>query len=191
ITPGLDGGPKQSKSLDNYVGLAQSAADKFGRLMTLRDDLLGVWARVYTELAWDEVDVLQRRADRGGIDARDAKLDLAEATVARYHGTTDALKARRNFVSVFSERRLPEDVPEIVVAARRPTVLDLVVLARPELTRSAIRRLINDGGVRINGAQCRDPQDAAEVKSGDVLQTGKRRWFTLTRTADQVAEPPQ
>jgi tyrosyl-tRNA synthetase len=86
ITPGLNGGPKQSKSLDNYVGLGQSAGEKFGRLMTPRDDLLAAWARTYTELEMDVVEELQRRADRGGSSAPDAKLDLAESIVARYHG---------------------------------------------------------------------------------------------------------
>lgn len=183
ITPGLDGGAKQSKSLNNYVGLTQPAEEKFGRLMTLRDDLLGIWARVYTELPLDIVEEFQHRADRGGSAARDAKLDLAETIVARYHGGNEAIRARRDFSSIFSERKLPEQMPDLAVSAERPTVLDLVALARPELTRSAARRLINEGGVRINGAQIREPHDAVAVKSGDVLQIGKRHWFSLTRTA--------
>lgn len=183
ITPGLDGGPKQSKSLNNYVGLAQPAEEKFGRLMTLNDDLLGVWALVYTELPIETVDELQRRASRGGSDARDAKLDLAETIVARYHGPAHADRARQDFLSIFSERNLPEEMAEVRVTAERPTVLDLVRLARPELTRSAARRLVNEGGVRINGSQVRDSWALVDVTAGDVLQTGKRRWFALTRVA--------
>lgn len=179
ITPGLDGGPKQSKSLNNYVGLAQTAEDKFGRLMTLNDDLIGVWARVYTELPMDEVDELQRRAGGGGTAARDAKLDLAEAIVSRYHGATAARRARQAFLNVFSERRLPETMPELLIADSHPSVFDLVSAARPELSRSAARRLISEGGVRLNGAQQRDPQGQPDVRTGDVLQTGMRRWFSL------------
>ncbi|MER7795899.1 tyrosine--tRNA ligase [Microbacterium sp. NPDC096154] len=84
----LDGGPKQSKSLGNYVGLAQPAEEKFGRLMTLNDDLIGLWAKVYTELPFADVSELARRASLGGVQARDAKLDLAEAIVARHHGAS-------------------------------------------------------------------------------------------------------
>jgi tyrosyl-tRNA synthetase len=180
ITPGLDGGPKQSKSLGNYVGLTHDAGDKFGRLMTLNDDLVGQWARVYTELPLGAVDELQRRADRGGRDARDAKLDLAEAIVARYHGPDEARRVRQDFLAVFSERQLPDAMPEVLVPSRL-SALELVAAARPDLSGSAARRLIAEGGVRINGAQVRDPHGVVEVRTGDVLQAGKRRWSRLTQ----------
>lgn len=179
ITPGLDGGPKQSKSLNNYVGLAQPAEEKFGRLMTLNDDLIAIWATVYTEFPLDSVQRLAHKASNGGPAARDAKLDLAEDIVARYHGAHEAKQARRAFLDVFSERKLPEAMPELVVTNANPSVFDLVNAARSDLTRSAVRRLIAEGGVRINGAQQVDPQAEPTVKAGDVLQTGKRRWFSL------------
>lgn len=132
ITPGLDGGPKQSKSLNNYVGLAQPAAEQFGRLMTLRDELIGRWATVYTELPASAVADLCRRAAAGGRDARDAKADLAEAIVARYHGPRAAARARADFVTIFSERSAPDDVAELIMEDDQPTVLDLV--RRPDPT---------------------------------------------------------
>lgn len=178
ITPGLDGGPKQSKSLGNYVGLAQSADDKFGRLMTVNDDLIGVWAKVYTDLPIAAVDDLERRAALGGTAARDAKLDLAEAVVARHHGRPEADRVRRAFLDVFSERGLPDTMPQLEVP-RNSTVFGLVGAARPELTRSAVRRLIADGGVRINGVKRLDADAPASIRARDVLQAGRRRWFTL------------
>lgn len=179
ITPGLDGGPKQSKSLNNYVGLAHPADEKFGRLMTLNDDLVGTWATVYTELPVQRVQQLAHRAASGGAIARDAKLDLAEEIVARYHGADEAKRARQAFLDVFSERKLPDSMPEVVVAVHNPSVFDLVSAARPELTRSAVRRLVAEGGVRVNGVQQLDAQAEPDVRTGDVLQTGKRRWFSL------------
>lgn len=181
ITPGLDGGAKQSKSLNNYVGLAHSPADKFGRLMTLADHLLGEWARVYTELPPEAVRDLQRRADRGGSTARDAKLELAEAIVARYHPEADARRAREGFVEIFSRGKLPDDVPRLFIEAGRPTVADLVRVARPELTGAAVRRLITEGGVRLNGTPVRDPAGIVGIEIGDVLQAGRRRWFRIDR----------
>ncbi|MDR6868188.1 tyrosyl-tRNA synthetase [Microbacterium resistens] len=178
ITPGLDGGPKQSKSLGNYVGLAQTAEDKFGRLMTLNDDLVGVWARAYTELPPVDVDDLGRRAALGGVDARNAKLDLAEAIVARHHGASEAGHTRRGFLEVFSERGLPARMPHVDVP-RQATVLQLVNAARPELTRSAARRLIAEGGVRINGVKRLDSEEPVSIGAQDVLQAGRRQWFML------------
>ncbi len=179
ITPGLDGGPKQSKSRNNYVGLAQPADEKFGRLMTLNDDLIGTWATVYTELPLEAVQQLAHHAASGGAIARDAKLDLAEEIVARYHGAGEAKRARQAFLDVFSERKLPDAMPELVVTDPRPSVFDLLSAARPELTRSAVRRLIAEGGVRLNGAQQLDAQAEPAVRTGDVLQIGKRRWFSV------------
>lgn len=179
ITPGLDGGPKQSKSLNNYVGLAHSPADKFGRLMTLNDELVAVWANAYTELPAAAVRDLGERAAGGGTAARDAKLDLAEAIVARYHGAAEAARARQEFLDVFSRGGLPEQVPVLVVPDPHPTVRDLVRLARPELTASAVRRLIVEGGVRVDGTAVCDPDSGVEVGSGAVLRTGRRHWFRL------------
>lgn len=185
ITPGLDGGPKQSKSLNNYVGLAQPADEKFGRLMTLNDDLIASWATVYTELPLDLVQQLGARASTGGATARDAKLDLAEEIVARYHGAHEATRARRAFLDVFSDRKLPEAMPKLIVTDPRPSVFDLASAARPDLTRSAVRRLVAEGGVRINGTQQLDSQAEVTTQTGDVLQTGKRRWFSLVATPEK------
>ncbi len=161
------------------MGLAQPADEKFGRLMTLNDDLIGIWATVYTELPIAAVQELAHHAASGGAVARDAKLDLAEEIVSRYHGAPEARRARQAFLDVFSKRKLPDVMPELLVTDPMPSVFDLVSAARPELTRSAVRRLIAEGGVRINGAQQPDAQAAPAVCTGDVLQTGKRRWFSV------------
>jgi len=118
-----------------------------------------------------------------GVDARNAKLDLAEAIVARHHGSADATQARRAFVDVFSERGLPTQMPRLEVAPHA-TVVQLVNAARPELTRSAARRLIAEGAVRINGVKRVDSEEPAHVNAGDVLQAGRRRWFTLAVGSD-------
>lgn len=180
ITPGLDGGAKQSKSLNNYVGLAQPADEQFGRLMTLQDGLLGVWANAYTELPESEVADLERRGREGGRSARDAKLALSTAIVARYHGHAEAEAAMDRFLKVFSRRETPSEVPELQVTGTDVlTVWDLVRHARPDLSHSAARRLITEGGVRVDGGQVTDPASSAPDPSGQVLQAGRRRWFRM------------
>jgi len=182
ITAGLDGGPKQSKSLNNYVGLTHPPREKFGRLMTLVDDQVGEWATVYTDLSPATCAALALRAGRAGSDARDAKLDLAEAIVARHHGAEKARRARDEFVAVFSHGGVPAALPELAVIEPLP-LLDLVVRARPELSRSAARRLVDEGGVRLNGAQLREPTAEVDPTDGDVLQAGRRRWTRIRRVS--------
>ena len=181
VTPGLDGGPKQSKSLGNYVGLCDDPAEKFGRLMTLRDELVGEWARVYSTLPIERAVELGRRAEAGGAVARDAKLDLAEAVVARYDGAGAARRCREEFVRVFSGRERPADMPELPVTGAVRTALDLVLAARGELSRSAARRLLHDGGVELDGARLLAPETPLEIRGGEVLRAGRRRWFRLRR----------
>jgi tyrosyl-tRNA synthetase len=181
ITPGLDGGPKQSKSLGNYVGLAQSADEKFGRLMTLHDDLLGSWATAYTDLPLAEVADLERRGVAGGVSARDAKVDLAGAIVARYHGEQEAERAREAFLQVFSRKEVPEDVPEATLPPGPMNAVDLVLLVRPELSRSAIRRLLAEGAVSLDQERLTDPSALLTVRPGQLLRVGRRRWFRMAR----------
>ena len=181
VTPGLDGGPKQSKSLGNYVGLCDDPAEKFGRLMTLRAELVREWARVYSTLQIERAVELGRRAEAGGAAARDAKLDLAEAVVARYDGAGAARRCREEFVRVFSGRERPADMPELPVTGAVRTALDLVLAARGEVSRAAARRLLHDGGVELDGARLLAPETPLEIRGGEVLRAGRRRWFRLRR----------
>lgn len=178
ITPGLDGGAKQSKSLNNYVALAHSPSEKFGRLMTLQDDLIGAWARVYTDLPDAVVKDLESRARQGGASSRDAKLDLAEAIVARYHGSVAGGRARAEFTRVFSGNGLPDGVPHLTVS---PTsaVLEIVLAARPELSRNAARRLIADGAVSLDSAPLRNGDARPAISTGAILKVGRRNWFEV------------
>ncbi len=180
ITPGLDGGPKQSKSLGNYVGLTDSPTDKFGKLMRLLDPLIETYATVYSDLAADRIADLARQAAAGGREARDAKLAVAEAVVARYHGDEAATRERAAFLSLFSARELPDDLPTLPVDQDQLTVIELLRRARPEASRSELLRLIGQGGMSLNGAKLTDPEARTMINSGDVIKIGKRDRRRLT-----------
>lgn len=185
ITPGLDGGPKQSKSLGNYVGLTDSAEDKFGKMMRLLDRLIETYALIYTDLDSDHVRELGRRAAAGGRQARDAKLDLAEAIVTRYHGAESAARERERFVSVFSAGELPEDLPTLVLDHDRITVLELLRQARPDASRAELLRLITQGGASLNGTKLTTPEATHHITPGDILKIGKRDRRRLTTPSCQ------
>ncbi|REJ07856.1 tyrosine--tRNA ligase [Microbacterium bovistercoris] len=179
ITPGLDGGPKQSKSLGNYIALTDMAGDKFGKAMSLPDDLTGVWASAYTTLDDARVAELTTASARGGRDARDAKLAMAEALVARYHGADAAAREREAFLRVFSEGATPETTDAVQLTSPVLTTLALLELARPDLSGSARRRLLAQGAVRVDGTLLTDPDLALTVRDGSILRTGRRTWTRL------------
>jgi len=181
ITPGLDGRAKQSKSLNNYVGLTDPPREKFGKLMSIPDDLVEPYARVYTELPMDTVAALGAAAAHGGPQARDAKLRLAAAVVTRYHGAGTAKAELEAFRRTFSDRNQPEDIPEIVVDSTVTTALDLLRAVRPGDSNSELRRLIRQGAVTIDGTRADDPTEAVDLANGVVIKSGARTWHRVRR----------
>ncbi|TWD82434.1 tyrosyl-tRNA synthetase [Kribbella amoyensis] len=179
ITPGIDGGPKQSKSLRNYIALTDSPKDKFGKLMSLPDDLVETYARVYTELPLSTVAALGGSAAVGGPAARDAKLQLAAAVVTRYHGAGAARAELDAFTRVFSERAEPEDIPAVVVSTASPTTLQLLQAARPDDSNSELRRLIRQGAVTIDGTKSTDPDEKPTLQPDTILRSGRRTWHRI------------
>ncbi|MDT0158321.1 tyrosine--tRNA ligase [Microbacterium sp. ARD32] len=179
ITPGLDGGLKQSKSLGNYIALTDSATDKFGKAMSLPDELVGIWASAYTTLDDEDVSALTDHSARGGRIARDAKLTLATEIVARYHGADAGGRERSAFLDVFTHGALPEHMTAVVVQHPLSSAIALLEQVRPELSRSALRRLITQDAVRIDGIPLTDPEQEVRVETGCVVRTGKRSWARI------------
>lgn len=176
ITPGLDGGPKQSKSLGNYVAITDTPLEKFGKIMSLGDDLVGAWAKAYTTLGTDELATLDEGVRTGGAAARDAKLTVAEAVVERYHGAGSAARERDGFLSVFSSGADPEEIRDVSIDRGTLPVLSLLELIRPELSQSARRRLLAQNAIRVDGRVVSDPGESVDLSDGSVVRTGKRAW---------------
>lgn len=176
ITQGIDGKGKQSKSVGNYIGLAHSPRDKFGRVMSIPDKLILEYFRVYTDLPDAELEDMKKLIDG---NPRDAKMKLAYSIVSRYHGHETGVNEQNWFENTFSKGLVPEDIPTLSVINPRISVLDLVVLARPGKSKGDSRRLIKQGGVDLNSEKLEDPEQMLVVQTNDVLQVGKRGWFRI------------
>jgi len=176
ITQGIDNKHKQSKSLGNYIGLAHSPRDKFGRVMSIPDALIDEYFRVYTDVPLEEID---RMKDQIGHSPREAKVKLAYAIVGRYHGHEAAVLEREWFEKTVSKGLAPDDIPTLSFLQPRQELLDVVVMARTGKSKSDSRRLIKQGGVDINGIKHSDPDAEVLFKTNDVLKIGKRNWFRI------------
>lgn len=176
ITPGIDGKAKQSKSLGNYIGLAHSPRDKFGRAMSIPDELIDDYFRVYTDLPMTEIAELKKLATK---KPRDAKLKLAAAIVARYHGAQVAQWETEWFENTISRGQMPDDIPTLAVMDPEIVAVELVALARPGKSKSDTRRLIQQGGVEINGDKLLVADEKLMVRTGDILKVGKRSWYKI------------
>jgi tyrosyl-tRNA synthetase len=174
ITPGIDGKEKQSKSLNNYVGLAHTPREKFGRIMSIPDALIRPYVEVYTALPLDEPSLTENAIRAAPMDA---KLRLAREITARYHGAEVGQAELDWFLETFRNKETPKDIPEVVISDPNATAFAIVKQCMPESSTSAIRRLFGQRAVRIDGEVVSDLD--AKVKLPAVLKVGKRSWFQL------------
>ncbi len=191
LLEGISGVDKMSKSLDNYVGISESPEAIFGKLMSVSDELM--W-RYLELLSFESLETLAKwkKEVSGGRNPRDIKVLLAREIVARFHGAAAAERAQADFEARFKHGAMPESIPEITVKVRGvdrkstpgkvPEMTITKVLKESQLVSSASEalRMIEQGGVRINGQKVTDKR--LSVKRGDtvVLQVGKRKFARVT-----------
>ena len=177
LLEGLDGVNKMSKSLGNYIGIAESPTEIFGKLMSVSDELM--W-RYYELLSFRSSEEIARfkREVADGRNPRDVKVLLGQEIVARFHSAKDAEQALAEFEARFQRGVLPEDMPEISVpAGSLAQVLKAVGLTS---STSDALRMIDGGGVRIDGEKVGDRNAALAAGACVVLQVGKRKFARVT-----------
>jgi tyrosyl-tRNA synthetase len=175
---GTDGVEKMGKSLDNYIGITEPAAEQFGKLMSIPDSVVAMYARLCTDLHPRAVAEIEAQVEAGGAAANAAKRAVARRIVALYHGAEAAEAAEERFDAVFKRREVPSDVPVYELPAGDPVHLPAVlVAANLAASTSAARRDIDAGAVRIDGNAV--PARQYDVARGElverVLANGKRR----------------
>ncbi|MGI6535918.1 MAG: tyrosine--tRNA ligase [Eggerthellaceae bacterium] len=186
LLEGTDGVKKMSKSYGNYIGLTDEPADMFGKVMSIPDALMVKYYRLASTAPVDEVDQIEKDLASGKADPNKTKRALARNIVAAYHGQEAAQEAEEAFDRQFKKHEIPEDIPEY---AADLTVNDQgkVYLARviheAGMASSAgeARRLIDGGGVKINGeaVPAKEYNVEPEKLKGAVLQVGKRKFARL------------
>ena len=184
LLEGLDGVQKMSQSLDNYVSIRETPEEMFGKLMSIPDTLIGRYAALATTMSPNQVTEMETASKAGGAEANHAKRAVARSIVGLYHGEEAAARAEEAFDRQFRRKEAPEDIPDADIpgdAIDGPDVYLPRVLAELGLAKSGseARRLIAQGGVRVNGeAVSSETVDLADLKGG-VLQVGKRRFVRL------------
>jgi tyrosyl-tRNA synthetase len=186
LLTGTDGARKMSKSFGNHVGLTEPPEEQFGKVMSIPDELIGSWLRLCTLLEPDQVDEVERGLADGSLHPAEQKRRLAREIVALYHGEEAARAAEERFDRVHREHEIPEGVEEMAIpseALRDGKVWLPRLLATSGLAASNAdaRRLIEQGGVRLDGetVQDADAEFAQGELSGRVLQVGRRRFVRL------------
>jgi len=185
---GLDGVKKMSKSLGNYVGIADAPGEQFGKLMSVPDALMGQYFDLATAWPLERADAVKAELASGALRPVEAKRLLARSVVDLYHGEGAGGAAEAEFDRVFKSHDAPTDVPEVLVGPDelrdgRVRLARLLALAFPKAVPSNKegRRKIIQGGVRLDEAVVEDPdlELAAGDLEGKLLQLGRRNWARL------------
>ena len=181
LLEGTDGVNKMSKSLGNYVGINEPPGEIFGKIMSISDDLMWRYIELLSFEPPQKVTENRRATEQGG-NPRDVKFDFAKEIVARFHGAAAAAAAASDFEARFRRDEIPVDIPEVKLTSKDGTLALPQVLKQAGLTASTSEalRLIEQGGVKIDGAKVSDKSLKLAKGARAVLQVGKRKFARVT-----------
>lgn len=177
ILEGLDGHIKMGKSENNFIGVAESPSQMFGKTMSIPDELIIKYFELATNLSVTEIEKINKSMAEGA-NPRDYKIKLAKEIISIYHSETDADAAEKEFIEVFKNKGLPEQIENYLLPAGTYGILDLLSDSGLAESKGEARRLISGGGIKIDGEKIEDINQNIEIDEDQILiQVGKRKFM--------------
>jgi len=177
ILEGMDGVQKMSKSLNNYIGIADAADEMFGKIMSISDELMWRYFELLSFRPLAEIDGFKREMAQGK-NPRDIKFLLGEEIVARFHSQQEATRARENFIARFQKGAMPDEITEVIVSVTNGQMPIANILKEAGLVGSTsdAMRMLKQGAVKIDGE--RIEHKGLNISAGEthIFQVGKRRF---------------
>lgn len=180
ILEGLDGVQKMSKSLNNYIGIADAADDMFGKIMSISDELMWRYFELLSFRPMQEIEKWRQECLEGA-NPRNYKVELGQEIVARFHGAQAAKKALENFEARFQKGAMPDEMPELQLTGdvQGLAIANLLKMAGLVDSTSEAMRMIKQGAVKIDGEKIEDSKLHIAVGSKHVYQVGKRKFARI------------
>jgi len=184
LIEGLDGVQKMSKSLGNYIGIDEEPNEIYGKSMSIPDQLMSKYFKLVTDLPHQEVTEMVEGLENNTIHPRDAKMKMAFTLVKMYHGELAAIEAEKHFRTVFQQRELPEDIPQIELAADgfadgKVWIVKLLVDLGLVASNGEGRRMVQQGAVKINGEKLENADAEITLENELIIQVGKRKFAKI------------
>ncbi len=178
ILPGTDGVVRMSKSLGNHIPLLATPEDMYGKVMSIPDAAMPAYFTLVTRYTPNQIDAIEKGMASDTQHPRDVKMELAREIVSIFHGPDTVAAAEQHFINVFQQREIPEQMDEIKID-HALTITDLLISTQLAKSKNEARRLIDQGGVKLDGTTIDEAMKLIEVKSPQVLQVGKRKFVRL------------
>ena len=176
ILVGLDGVQKMSKSKGNYIGVTDAPSDMFGKTMSIPDELMENYFTLLTDIPADEITVL---CDASQTHPKEAKVKLGKIIVEQFYDADAATAAAAEFEKVFAQNQLPDDMPEVEIAAEPIMASKLLTHCNLVASGGEAKRMCKQGGVKVNDEKISDPSAEITPADGMVVQVGKRKFAKL------------
>ncbi|MBL8004672.1 MAG: tyrosine--tRNA ligase [Candidatus Kapabacteria bacterium] len=183
ILEGTDGVEKMSKSLDNYIGLSDTPREMFGKTMSIPDVLIGRYYSLALFSPQSEVETIEQQLKNGELHPRNCKVELAKRIVSRYHSAEAGEEAFAEFERIFVKKDIPDVIDLLILSGENATselpIVDLLVLTSLAESKSDARRLIQQGGVSVDGEKVTDPAMLTDITNERLLKVGKRKFLKV------------
>ncbi|WP_425414754.1 tyrosine--tRNA ligase [Peribacillus kribbensis] len=180
LIEGLDGVEKMSKSKNNYIGVDENRTDMYGKTMSIPDELIAKYMELVTDLPLEKKTGVKKGLEDGSFHPRDAKMLLARTIVRIFHGELEAQQAEAEFKAVFQKGDIPGDIPELNWDGDPETgIIELLLASGLQQSKTEARKMIQNGGVRVNGEKVLDPFLVLHLKGEHIVQVGKRKYVRI------------
>jgi tyrosyl-tRNA synthetase len=181
LLKGLDGVKKMSKSLGNYIGIDEPPSEMFGKIMSISDELMWEYYELLTDVTVDEINALRFRCETDAENPRNIKVNLAKLIINDFHSPEAAFAAEDEFNRRFVKKEMPDEIEESSIAAGTYKVADLIVQTNLAASKGEAKRLIEQGGVKMDGEKVSDAKADFTINSGDdfIFQVGKLKFLRV------------
>jgi tyrosyl-tRNA synthetase len=178
LLEGIDGKQKMSKSLGNYIGITEPPGEIFGKIMSISDGLMWRYYELLSNLSTEEVFTLKQKVERQKLNPKEVKKQLAMEIVTRFHDQRAATEAEREFEKIFKHKKIPQKIEEITLSWPKEKIWlpKLLQLSSLVISTSEAKRLIKQGGIRINREKINSTDVEVCVDKTYLIQLGKKRF---------------
>lgn len=180
ILMGTDGKQKMSKSLGNYIAVFDEPKDKYGKVMSIPDELIINYFNYATKLDPDEIEEIEKTLAEGKVNPKIIKQRLAREVVKLYHGEEQSIKAEEEFNRIFSQNKIPTEMPELILN-EKVWIIKLLTDSKLCSSNGEARRMLKQNAVSIDGEKITDANAEIFPENEMILKVGKRRFLRLIK----------
>ena len=175
---GTDGKDKMGKSLNNYIGVTESPKEMYGKTMSIPDHLIMDYFELATDLDTNEIEKIKKTMIEGE-NPRNLKMKLAKEIITLYHDKKSALEAEKEFIEIFSKKGLPDDIEVKKLKKAKWNIIDLIGETGLSPSRNETKRLIQGGGIKIDGEKVKSQDEEIDISKEKLIQVGKRKFIKV------------